>query len=238
MELVDGAVVEAASWHLASELVRRHPKSIRLIRGHPGGGQYDLLWLLQQPRGGGDVCLNRHGSIQVHGRFDGREAIEWAPTGWDQYLASDPKAFLLRLESAAGLPSPGRASPATETTLTYRILAEIAATAIGGWCHIDIQEGYIDTSGYGGGPNDVLGAFPIDQELLRVRDDDLFGEPGYRFWIVVRDGGPILAVEQTAGLVWTYGSIRPTNLMDLYRNCHHNVAATTWALLSKVDGLL
>ena len=113
MDLVDGAAVESASWQLTSELVRRHPKCIRLIRGHPGGGQYDLLWLLQLPQGAGDIRLNRHGSIQVHGRFDGREVIDWAPTGWDQYLAGDPKEFVLRLESAAGLPSPGRASPAT-----------------------------------------------------------------------------------------------------------------------------
>ena len=239
MDLVDGAAIEAASWQLACELVRRHPKLIRLIRGHPGGGQYDLLWLLQLPQGGGDIQLNRHGSIQVHARFDGREAIDWIPTEWEQYLASDPKDFLLRLESAAGLPSPGRASPATPTTLTYRILAEIASTARGGWSHVDIQEGYIDTSGAGGGPNSVLEEFSIDPELLRVRDDDFFGEPGYRFWIVVRDGWPILALEQTRGVAWIYGGgSRPTHVMELYRGCQHNVGATTWALLAEVDGLL
>src|SRR5437588_367965 len=39
MEDFDRSVVEAASWRLASELVRRHPTALRLIRGHPGGGQ-------------------------------------------------------------------------------------------------------------------------------------------------------------------------------------------------------
>ena len=91
MDLVDAAVREAASWQLASELVRRHPGCIRLFRGHPGGGQYDLLWLVQIPEGRGDIRLNRNGTIQVHGRFDDRGAIDWIPTGWDEYLASDPK---------------------------------------------------------------------------------------------------------------------------------------------------
>lgn len=46
MEWNDRSVLEAASWRLASELVRRHPDTTRLIRAHPGGGQSDCLWLV------------------------------------------------------------------------------------------------------------------------------------------------------------------------------------------------
>lgn len=237
MDLVDGPVLEAVSWRLASELVRRHPGYIRLFRGHPGGGQYDLLWLVQIPEGGGDIRLNRYGTIQVHGRFDDRAAIDWIPTGWVEYRASDPKEFLLRLELVAGLPSPKRALAATPTSLTYRILANFASRAVKDGWRIEIQEGYIDTSGYGGGPNPILGAFPIDPELLRVRDDDFFGEPGYRFWIVVRDGWPMLAYEQTAGVAWAYGSDKQMNVMDLYRISHRGLGAVTSKLLAKLGGL-
>lgn len=45
-EWVDRSILEAASWRLASELVRRHPQSTRLIRAFPGDGQYDVLWIL------------------------------------------------------------------------------------------------------------------------------------------------------------------------------------------------
>ena len=36
------SVLEAASWRLASELVRRHPDTVRLTGAHPGGGQSDV----------------------------------------------------------------------------------------------------------------------------------------------------------------------------------------------------
>jgi hypothetical protein len=69
-------LVQAASWQLASQLVRRHPESLRLIRGHPAGGQSDCLWLLPL-RGDGDVRLNGAGTIQVLQRFDADQPGEW-----------------------------------------------------------------------------------------------------------------------------------------------------------------
>ena len=85
----DPSWVHAASWRLASEFARRHPREVRLLRGFPGGGQYDVLWLLGN-QGVGDVRLNRHGTIQIASRFDGRELIEWEPVSWEEYVAADP----------------------------------------------------------------------------------------------------------------------------------------------------
>jgi T3SS (YopN, CesT) and YbjN peptide-binding chaperone 2 len=79
MQWTDHSVLEAASWRLASELVRRHPSTLRLIRAHPGGGQSDVLWLLPSSGEVGDVRLNRAGSISVLSRFDGREET-WPST--------------------------------------------------------------------------------------------------------------------------------------------------------------
>jgi hypothetical protein len=159
MEWVDRSVLEAASWRLASELVRRHPNTTRLIRAHPGGGQSDCLWILPTAGARGDVRLNRNGTIQVLERFDGRPANAWQPSGWDEYLRSDPRQFLHRLEVSAGLPVPQQVPPATPTTLTYRVLAAIASTAVKSVHPIDIQPGMIDTSGYGGGHNAALSLF-------------------------------------------------------------------------------
>jgi len=36
--------VEAASWAVAAQLAARLDGRYRLIEGHPGGGQTDLLW--------------------------------------------------------------------------------------------------------------------------------------------------------------------------------------------------
>ena len=236
MEWVDRSVLEAVSWRLASELVRRHPDTTRLIRGHPGGGQSDCLWLLPNVGATGDVRLNRVGTIQVLERFDGRPEGEWLPTEWDEYLRADPREFLHRLEVAAGLPVPQQVPAATPMTLTYRVLAAIASTAIKSVHPIEIELGYIDTSGYGGGPNDALASFPaIPTELLRARDDDFYEQPGYRFWIVLRDDVPVLAFEQRHGLAWTPHHDASFSVMGLYEESRRHLLVTALKLLRKVD---
>jgi hypothetical protein len=110
---------------------------------------------------------------------------------------SRPREFLRRLEVAAGLLTPQAVPAATPVTLTYRVLAAVASTAIKSVHPIEIQPGFIDTSGYGAGPNEALASFSaIPDQLRRPRDDDLHGEPGYRFWLVLRNDVPVLAFEQ------------------------------------------
>ena len=237
MDKVDRSVVEAASWRLASQLVRRHPATVRLIRGHPGGGQSDCLWLLPLAGDDGDVRLNREGTIQVLERFDGRPADEWRPTEWSEYLFAEPRGFLNRLERAAGLPTPSQVPGATPRTLTYRVLAAIAATAFKSVHPIEIQEGFIDTSGYGGGHNENLDAFPIDPERLRPGPDDLFDEAGYRFWIVVRDHVPVLAIDHADACAWTPHGSAPVDVMNLFKKSRRHVLSTALELLRRVDNI-
>jgi hypothetical protein len=231
----DRSVLEAASWRLASELVRRHPDTTRLIRAHPGGGQSDCLWILPTAGDKGDLRLNREGSIQVLERFDGRDANAWAPTDWDEYLRADPREFLHRLETAAGLPVPAHVPASQPWTLTCRILAAIAATAVKTVHPIDIQPGLIDTSGYGRGPNEVLGGFPIPDDLLRPAPDDLLGQPGSRFWIVLRDDVPVLAFEQRRGLAWTAHHGVSFDVVALYEESRRHLLVTALKLLRRVD---
>lgn len=235
--MFDRSVTEAASWRLASEVARRHPRRVRLIRGHPGGGQYDVLWIRSADDGGpGSVPLNRNGTIQVHERFDGRPAEGWEPTPWQEYLSADPRSFLLRLEEAAGLRPPSTTPSSTPTTLTYRVLAAVAATAVLTVHPVDIEEGFIDTSGYGGGPNAHLEAFDIGPECLAARPTDLFGEPGYRFWIVLRDGSPLVAVDQSNARAWSASGGPPVDLVDLHRASGRDVAVVAGEVLRRGVG--
>jgi hypothetical protein len=230
--------LEAVSWRLASEFVRRHPDVVRLIRAHPGGGQSDCLWILPKTASGGDIRLNRNGTIQVLERFDGRPADMWPPTSWEHYLGDDPREFLHRLEVAAGLPVPQSVPAATPTTLTYRVLAAIAATAVKSGNPIEIQAGFIDTSGEGGGPNDLLCHFEaIPLELLRPLPDDLYDESGYRFWIVVRHDVPVLAVEQSTATAWTQHHDEGFSMTDLYASCRRNPVITALELLRRIDNV-
>ncbi|MDN5871463.1 MAG: hypothetical protein L0H73_12165 [Nitrococcus sp.] len=76
------------------------------------------------------------------------------------------------------------------------LLAPIAATAFKGVHPIEIQPGTIDTAGYGGGHNDAAFApFAIPDDLLEPQANDCLGQPGYRFWFVLRDQVPALVFE-------------------------------------------
>jgi hypothetical protein len=180
--------------------------------------------------------LNRNGTIQVLERFDGR-ATDWAPTDWDDYFRADPREFLGRLESAAGLPSPSQLPAATPRTLILRVLAAIAATGMKSVHPIEIVPGMVDTAGYGGGTNraafESFGAIP--QELLDAQPDDLFGEPGYRFWFVFRHDVPVLAFEHSQALAWTQHHEVPWPVMDLYVESRRHLLVTALKLLRRVD---
>lgn len=237
-EWIDGSVLEAVSWRLASELVRRHPTTTRVLRTHPGGGQYDCLTITSPTASGGTVQLNRHGTVQVQERFDGRPVEGWEPTEWDEYLRCDPRTFLDRLERASGLTRPGHVPSAVPMTLTLRVLAALAATAVKSVHPVEVQAGYIDTSGYGSGPNDALDSFPfLPDELRRARDDDLFGEPGYRFWVILRDDAPILAIEQGCGRAWTPHGVEGLDLMASYEQSRRNVVVVALDLLRRADNV-
>lgn len=102
------------------EVGERHPEDTRLIRGHPGGGLYDLLWITQ-PEGTGEIMLNRNGSIHVRGRFDGRVEITWRDGGWDHYLRSDP-----HMNSSRGLSPPPAFPRHRPCRRQHRALSRIA----------------------------------------------------------------------------------------------------------------
>lgn len=233
----DGSIVEAASWRLASELFRRHPHTLRLIRAHPGGGTYDCLWLRPvQSNAPGSIFLNRVGTIQIHDRFDGRGQSGWNMVTWEQYYETHPRDFLLRFEDSAGLAAPSVTPVSTPASLTYRVMACLVATSIKTLEPITIEQGYIDTSGYGGGPNASLDLFEqIPVDLRTKKSDDFLDEPGFRFWIVLRGVEPILVFEQESGFVWTRHNQAAFSVMELYQESRRNLIVTALKLFRRVD---
>ena len=234
-----GSVLEAASWRLASELVRRHPVTTRILHTHPGGGQYDCLTITSPNGDGGSVQLNRNGTIQVDDRFDGRTGELWEPTDWDDYLRADPRE----------LPRPvgdgGRAADAVSCPAVQSDDAHLPrARSPGG-----------DRSEVGASDRDRVrpvrhapgtAADPTTrstrsrrsrEELRRTRRDDLFDQAGYRFWIVLRDRVPILAFEQEEGMAWTQHHSEGFDLMGLYESSRHNLLVVTLELLRLVDNV-
>lgn len=189
--------VEALSWRLATELLRRHAGELRLVEAHGGGGQYDELRVY--PRNGHGpfvVSLNRPGS--AHFSRGGPWTGIWA----DALAAEDPKLIVDELERRAGLVSGAHLPAATPDVLTFRVISVLLSTAAferGRW---EVRSGYADTSDGSSVRSDLFEPFPSCRGRLSERDPgDLLGEPAYRFWFLVRNGQARLAFEDT-GVAW------------------------------------
>lgn len=234
--ILDGTVLEATSWRLASTLLRRHPDRLQLIRAQPSGGQADCLILLPQAGGPGDISLDRAGDIHVMARFDGRPMHSPLTHEWQEYLIGDHQRFVNHLEDAAGLPAPPHTPPATPVTLTARVLAALAATGFKSTRHAWIESGFIDTSG-GMGPSPNTQAFAaftsIDPDLTRPQPGDFCEQPGYRFWFWTNHNGPLLAFEQSQGLVWDRQNHQPIDLTRLHNRCGRDITLTSAELMRR-----
>jgi len=100
----------------------------------------------------------------------------------------------------------------------------------------DIQSGFIDSDVQSGSyPSEAFTAFPIEADTQRTRPEDLFEQPGYRFWFVFRDGVPVLAMEQSAGRVWTTHGAMSENLTALYQASGRNMAMVAARLLAEAE---
>lgn len=95
--------LEAISWRLAVEVMRRRPGELRMIETHMGGGQYDQLTIYRRrDLGQGSpflISLNRVGSAF----FKGPNSEPWREIWTAALGAKDPKTTVDELERRAGL---------------------------------------------------------------------------------------------------------------------------------------
>jgi hypothetical protein len=215
----------AQSWWIASELVRRHPH-LRIVETHPGGGQYDCLTLIDRSEGAvrAVVDLNRVGRMHVPGT-DGAEPLDWAAA-----LAANGGHDVVRaLEAACGLPTPRTAPPSGPAVLCYRIIARVLTSLVDQRHAWDVRNGEIDSSG-GSGRRPELDEFPSVVESMRhVRPDDLFGEPAYRFWLLMRDADAVAVLDVDGAVHFRDRS--PSPLLPVYRASGRSLTSTVGQVL-------
>jgi hypothetical protein len=154
----------------------------------------------QQPSLSG-IDLNRVGSVWVHRR----DQTHWVWRGcwWEQAAADDLGPLLDRLCAHTALPSSEYLPESTRAVVAYRVIAAFLTHQIlspGRWT---CRNGHLDSSDEGGRRDELFERFPEARERLRHADiSDLFGQPAYRFWFLLKDDDPGLAVEPSSGLAW------------------------------------
>lgn len=233
-------LIELSSWRIASSLVKRHPKSITACIIHPGGGQNNVLWLIdreyQSPQHG-DIMLNRSGTISIGKRFDGNEIRNASWFNWGHYFSEDHKHFMQQLENAAGLPNVKQSPSTTNRVLVYQLFVHLLrngfvnAYPLGNHrVTYTIKNGYFDSSGYAGSSRNVdVDSFKFDKELLRPREYDLYNNPLYRFWILYRVDHkndthiPVAGFEESSAGMVISGSEDVINLMSVYNENARNI---------------
>lgn len=222
-------ILEAVSWRLATELVRRFPDRLLVIETHPGGGQYDCISLIDQDQLSNlrSIDLNRIGSVWVHRRDDS----DWVWRGcWTELLLVDDSRLPLdRLCWQAGLAAVLRLPNATRSVVSYRVISAFLTHQMLGRQRWECRNGFLDGSGMSGGQRDEwFDRIPAAGERMLVSEpSDPFGQPAYRFWFLLKDGEPRLAIEPSRGFAYdTRG--HTTNLFARYEKARR-IWPVVWA---------
>jgi len=225
-------LVEAASWRVVTAMLRRYPH-LTLIETHPGGGMYDCLSLYGDPDSASAGCidLNRGGGAHVLHRFDDPGASDWSWEGFWRHAFSNPiRDTAEQLSRNAGLPHVEALPPSSDEVLVYRAMSTVLTATVFDSVRWSARMGYADTSGMGGGPRrELFEPFPYMAGRMRVKmSDDLFDQPGYRFWFLLRDDEPVAAFERNGTVEMTDGQV--VSLRSAYTSSDRRI----WPVVLKV----
>lgn len=215
-------LVNAQSWWIASELVRRHPHLL-IHEMHPGGGMYDVLCVLPPIAAGfGEdvlVMLNREGTLQVHYPPSARSGVSTrVVAGWPEVLwASNPHVHVKAIEEATGWGHPIKAPASGPRTIAYRFISALLNITVNDRHRWDARNEFIDTSGHVPTPfaGGIADASQILEDLRSSPELGLPGEPESHIWALLRGGSPVAFVS-TEGRF--YRGAERIELLPAYRD--------------------
>lgn len=236
------AIRQALAWRVSAEFSRRHPGDILVTEMHPAGGQYDCVAInarafgedIEWEGGWRTVAMMNKATPGDHIAHQGwfEQSAESERFNWlEVLLCPDFRAQIIEpLEQCEGLPSPKRTPSTTDASIGHRVLAAFTERTMFTAKPWVLLNGYLDTSGGGGGVReDLFGTFPGLMEHRRVRRaDDLFGIAEYRYWFVVEGttdehSDARLGIDAMHGTAFTPEG--PVDLMERYRECGRRIDA-------------
>ncbi len=106
---------------------------------------------------------------------------------------------------------------------------------------VTIRNGYYDSSGMtGSSRNDDVLKFKFSTKLLQRRDDDLFDQPYYRFWIfyLISDDAswqPIFCIEEASSQIKFLDETPAASLMEEYNLLNRNFSNFLDEMIARLD---
>lgn len=231
-------LLNAYSWWLAAELVRRNPHLI-IHETHPGGGMYDCLsvrdgrHLSNAPT---LVDINRAGRIHAFRQnLDGTVhdlTFTWAEALSVEYL----HRLVDEIEMIVGL-NPEEEWPPTPRSRAYELLAETLMSQVNEIAIWDVRNEIDDSDPFVDGLNGYIQQFPSIVDRPRSEQEALAGHnaqlgSGYRYWAILRNQEPVLVVS-AEGIAYTRH--RSMQLSELTVDMAGGVRALAAKLIHQAD---
>lgn len=251
-------ITEVATWTLLADLMRRHEAAhaLRIIETHPGGGQYDCRALFTASKGEVRSLVDFNlASGNAHiwnsvGKPRPRPALSWASAEGDRVAyvpaaveSDDRREVRHWFEAVLGLPVVAYAPPWSRHSLTYGIIAGIAARHAFLGAQVRGENGAIDTSGEP--PEDTVRpevrAVPAYAERLRHMDGlaTPLHHPAYEAWLLMVAGRkqPAKAVALLGIDACLYVLDKPDKVVDLYAQWQ-KAGQKLAPVVERLDGLV
>ncbi|WP_156023420.1 hypothetical protein [Terracoccus sp. 273MFTsu3.1] len=171
-----------------------------------------------------DINRNEGGSIHVLGQSTGI-------LSWTEVLAlNDPHEVIRIVEAAAGLRAPERTPPSGRSALTFRVISRFLDALLHERHPWDARNAFLDASGWES-TRQSLARFPFAEAAATPHEDDLLGEPYYRFWILTRNGEARAVIDTGANL---YLSDRVLDLSERYALARRSLSRLTGEVVDLV----
>jgi hypothetical protein len=199
MTTLTPSLIELASWILATELMRRAPRLLRVVETHPGGGQYDCLSIVRTDLDHHLCVFNRLGSFTAFKRFDSGHDCWTQINVWDRIATGEStRSVLDEICTILHLPIPSPLPAATPFSLTYRVITAMLRIKTFSPVRWSCSNGFLDSSGFEGCGirNDLFSAFPTVQVPLgseKSKDSSL--SRATDFWFFCCKDEPIICFE-------------------------------------------
>ena len=225
------ALRQALAWQVAAELVRRHPKTLRLFMAyiHQYGpalmpmevrrdGQWHALHFLTW---GKWMHITPVGHDWSNGRFN------WM----DVLLAPDRRAYVVQeLERQVGLTPPSTTPPTTRATIGVRFIAAfMAKTALAPRVKWLAVNALIEDDDGTAPAEKLLAAFPAVHADWTSRDaEEEWATSRYWFLVPVEtpsdnvyEAAPLAAVDFVSGTLWTPDGKRRDLMAEFIKHGRH-----------------
>lgn len=200
---------EVLSWRIACELHRRLPARTVIRERHPGGGLYDCLSVqaIDESMSVRNVSINRAGSLFVEP--GGQSWPDWCT----RHL-NEPESFVEEVGRSARFPTVSPLPSSTARTVVYRFIAELLAIGFSGPDLLQVRNGVLDTSGYGGSVREEwFEAMGLDNARLPMATST--EERPSDYWFVLR-GDDVVAGLCESGTLYR-NDCEPLDLWAMYQ---------------------